>query len=407
MNLYRKFLVTVLLLGVLADCGSGASGEKTGDGFAQSTSPYTGKSVSFERQSVSDYVSGNKNVDDGYLSYHPSVSSRSSSASSKSSGRWKEKGMDLYRIFVETLSLYGLNTGYGGKASGEETGDDFAESTSHHAGGSVSSGGHSSSGYVSGDKNADDGYMSYHPPVSSTSSSAASQSSASSSLDDGGEEGEGTVSANPPHPEAKPAGWYMRTVLTASLDDGTVVMQQRGGVFGELRDSIDEEDRHDIASFGSAVLQMLFVNDNSDKTYFSDYRAYNPDAKKVWTFRVVNQESIDLSDASIAFTVEGPYDAYENTEQKSPQYIEKPSADRRLKSSLTLVDLDHQKTYEYEELKNTALSMDGKHTRTFRWVLGAVYASDMQMPSGAPVLRAAPLQRRKAGEGKFGLPPSF
>jgi len=215
----------------------------------------------------------------------------------------------------------------------------------------------------------------------------------------------------------KPSGWYMRTVTTASLPDGTTFTHKSAGVFGELDESQDGKDRHDIASYDKAVLQAVFVNDNIDpqNTYYSDYRHYGQNGKEVWTFQVKNQQTTDLSNAAIHFEVEGPYTVYKNTKETSPRYIEKASKDESKKRALTLVDVDNQRTYSYEELKTADLNMDGKHTRTFRWVLGDVDDADiepLQTKVSTISLRSASAKSTVddfsptiANGSKFGMPP--
>ncbi len=195
---------------------------------------------------------------------------------------------------------------------------------------------------------------------------------------------EETLDAETPTPipavVVKPSGWYMRTVTTASLPDGTIIVHKSAGVFGQLDESTEGKDRHDIESYGKAVLQAVFVNDkiDSEKTYFSDYRAYEENGKEVWTFQVKNQQTTDLSNAAIHFAVKGPYIVYKNTKETRPRYIEKASKDESKKRALTLVDVDNQRTYSYDELKTANLNMDGEHTRTFRWILGDVDNADME-----------------------------
>lgn len=222
----------------------------------------------------------------------------------------------------------------------------------------------------------------------------------------------------PPPVVTQQSGWYMRTVTTASLPDGTTFTHKTAGVFGELDESKDGKDRHDIPSYDKAVLQSVFVNDNIDpqNTYYSDYRHYGQSGKEVWTFQVKNQQTTNLANAAIHFEVEGPYTVYRNTKETSPRYIEQLSKDDSKKRALTLVDVDNQRTYSYDELKTADLSMDGKHTRTFRWVLGDVSNEDMQ-PLQANVstqsLQGQSTQNAESdfipapSDGTFGTPPEL
>jgi len=218
--------------------------------------------------------------------------------------------------------------------------------------------------------------------------------------------------------ESRASGWYMRTIATAVSSDGQIFGHKTAGVFGELDESVDGLDRHDIEAFGKAVFQVRFINKSfgTDRDYFSDYRTYyGSESKQVWTFQIKNQKTVDLSNATVRLAVEGPYDVFKNKE--NGLYIEELSPDQSKKRSLILVDVDNQETYSYNELSYTTFSMDGQHTRTFRWVLGSVDPEDMKpveensaanqrmmtLPAKASKNRA--LDIRQKGSSKFGLPP--
>ncbi len=212
-------------------------------------------------------------------------------------------------------------------------------------------------------------------------------------------------------------GWYMRTIATATASDGTEYIHQTAGVFGELEESNNEKDRHDIASYKTGILQIVFVPEweSGDTTYFSDYRSYDNAQKQVWTFQVKNQRDINLANADLTLSIKGVYDVYRGTQTP---YEEELSDDNSKKMSLTLLDIDNQIKYSYEELKIVNLSMDGVHTRTFRWVLGSVDAEDMQplqtkivdtreaKVSGAiPSSSDLTFKSSEIENGTFGLPP--
>ena len=187
--------------------------------------------------------------------------------------------------------------------------------------------------------------------------------------DNPGEDNNGDNPENTP-PAKKQAGWYMRTVAKATLADGTEYVHQTAGVFGKLDESTNDKDRHDIASMGSekSIFQILFVHpewDDADATYFSDYRKFD-NAKQVWNFKVRNPSSVNLADADLSLSVEGMYTVYKGTNNV---YEEEKASDNSKKTSLLLVDVDNQRTYSYDELKQANLGMDGKHTRNFQWVL--------------------------------------
>jgi hypothetical protein len=205
-------------------------------------------------------------------------------------------------------------------------------------------------------------------------------------------------------------GWYMRTVATATLPDGRAFTHQSAGVFGELKKAKYAKDRYDIPSLGTGILQVLFVPawEQEEKTYFSDYRRLKKKTThraRVWTFQVRNQKTVDLSDAELKITVEGPTDAYWGKEG----IVEKPSQNTRLLKRLKLVDVDKHRVYRATRLENITLSMEGKHTRTFRWVIGKVRKQDFKplpQTQKPPTFQPA-LETQARQNGKFGLPPSL
>jgi len=204
------------------------------------------------------------------------------------------------------------------------------------------------------------------------------------------------------------AGWYLRTTATATLSDGTTLEHKTAGVFGELDESEEGKDRHDIASYGGAAFQVRFINEalGEDTQYYSDYRKYDgTDKKQVWTFVIINQKvddtTPDLSDASLKIEVEQMREVFKK--EGDPFYIEdlaKSTEDKR--QQLTLVDVDNQKTYSYEAWETTTLSMGKLHTRTFRWVLGDVDQSDME-PLTAKTEMSAASKTTRSVEDEFAV----
>jgi len=175
-----------------------------------------------------------------------------------------------------------------------------------------------------------------------------------------------------------PSGWYMRVVAKATDDNDKVYTHNSAGVFGELDESSDSLDRHDIPAKGSAILQVRFINPNLDKDtqYYSDYHSYKQDTtKESWGIVIINDDSnIDLSDAKLNLDIQNLKNIY----KINGKYKEVTSLDTTKRDSLNIVDIDNQKVYTYQELINTDLSMDDKHSREFRVVLGDVTQEDME-----------------------------
>ena len=182
----------------------------------------------------------------------------------------------------------------------------------------------------------------------------------------------------------KYAGWYMRTRVSAITDDGTVYAHNSAGVFGKLKQSKWKKDRHDIPSYGAAVLQVVFPHYNWEEgeagDYWSDYRKYKKrraNKRVVYTFQVKNQKTVDLSNAELYIMLDDAIEVNYVKEKGNVRYIEK-GTNPKIKHKFTLVDVDNKQTYQTDELKNANLSMDGKHTRTFRWVRGNVRKRDFK-----------------------------
>jgi len=204
----------------------------------------------------------------------------------------------------------------------------------------------------------------------------------------------------PPNPP-KELGWYMRTIVEARNSEGRLFVHKSAGVFGEYSDSSDGRDRHDIAAMGTAWLRVVFVHPDWEvKYYYSDYRHYNGNlpSHESWAFEVKNDREIDLSQASLKIVLEGPIAIFEG---KNGSFVEKRTR-IGVKDALSLVDIDEHKIYSFSGMESITLSMDGKHTRSFRWVIGSVTQEDMQ-PIGEE--ERAFVGRRSIERG-FGAPPA-
>lgn len=219
-------------------------------------------------------------------------------------------------------------------------------------------------------------------------------------------------------PVEKVSNWYMKTIVDTTLSDGTNYSYKKGGVFGELQESNDGKDRYDVLSYGTRVLQVVFPQTEwkeNEGDYVSDYHGVKEEGtKSVWTFQVKNQSNdIDLSNAALKITLDGPYDVEFKNEDGYISFKENLSEDTSKKTSITLVDIDNQTEYSYADLPT--LSMDGLKTRTFRWVLGSVDPSDYEAVSSVELdaenlsvsSRSAKISATSNPDDKFGLPPSF
>ncbi len=220
----------------------------------------------------------------------------------------------------------------------------------------------------------------------------------------------------------KTAGWYGKTVVHATAEDGKVYSHKSAGVFGELVQSSDDKDQHDIPGYGPAKLQIVFYKPewgDNNGYYFSDYRSYDDNSKQVWTFQVLNtyveknpDYSVDLSHAFVTISLPAIYDVRYKEDNGGITYKESSESNITLLNRLTLVDVDNNTAYSVSELQTASLNMDGKYTRTFRWVLGTVDQDDYT-PLAAPqrasgrnsAITAFDVELIQQNSGNFGLPP--
>lgn len=215
------------------------------------------------------------------------------------------------------------------------------------------------------------------------------------------------------------AQWYARTTVSAvNPDTQTIIKHKTAGVFGQLYESSDEKDPHDIIGMGteSATLEVVFPQnewDNDNGDYFSDYHSLK-EGSDSWTFQVKNMYNpdrpVDLSNEAITIALDGLYIVESTIVDGSTHYTEKLNrTDKRLEE-LTLIDLDNKVAYTLSELPNAEITMDGMHTRTFKWVLGEVTETDYEplttsVAARSMSLKSMPVSSKTMSDSKFGLPP--
>ena len=233
-------------------------------------------------------------------------------------------------------------------------------------------------------------------------------------VDNPGTDGDVVVQPKPVN-SYKRAGWYGKTKV--SLDhNGKIYTHETAGVFGELVQSSEGQDQHDIPVFGTGTFQIVFPHDDwadANGDYFSNYKAYD-DAKKSWTFQL---KAAGVSNDPITINLDELHDVKYKEENGRVVYKESSENNQSRRAELTLVDVDNSTAYTLEELQTTDLKMDNKKTRTFKWVVGPVDASDYEaaiitsQSSARSASRVAPQTFDEAttkttqGGGKFGLPP--
>jgi hypothetical protein len=222
--------------------------------------------------------------------------------------------------------------------------------------------------------------------------------------------------------EASLTQWYARTTVSAlNPDTQTLITHKTAGVFGQLNESNDVKDPHDIIGMGTetATLEVVFPQsdwDSANGDYFSDYHSVKEGGDS-WTFQVKNMYNpdhpVDLSNEAITIALDGIYTIESTIINGATRYSETlKRADERL-GELTLIDLDNRVAYAVSELPSAEITMDGMHIRTFRWVLGTVDDSTFT-PLVAPLSAKSATFRQSPSQAfqtvpktvtKFGLPP--
>lgn len=124
---------------------------------------------------------------------------------------------------------------------------------------------------------------------------------------------------------------------------------------------------------------------------------------------------MDLSNALITINLDGIYDVSYKEENGVVEYKESTDINNTQRELLNLVDVDNTTVYTVGQLQTANLSMDGLHTRTFRWVLGSIDSSDYETVS-SPAAKIAnysvsspsiKISATLNQNDKFGHPPSF
>jgi hypothetical protein len=214
----------------------------------------------------------------------------------------------------------------------------------------------------------------------------------------------------------KTAGWFAKTDVSINVN-GTVYSHNTAGVFGELKQSKEGKDLHDISGYGDATFQIVFPqtawgDDNGD--YFSNYKSFAEDTieKKSWTFQL---KAAHVSSFPISINLDGVYDVAYRDDRGKVEYKESTEINQTIVADLHLVDVDNAQAYTIAELKTAGLTMEGPSggmdIRTFRWVRGSVDTTDYE-PLSTPSRAAGrntetsfASEPAKTGGGKFGLPP--
>ncbi len=197
--------------------------------------------------------------------------------------------------------------------------------------------------------------------------------------------------------------WYVP--LGVSSHDNLI---DKHNVLGQMRESSDDFDRHDLVElrpFSTPFLTLNFFHpewEKADEHFASDYHDVKRQKRDRWTFQV---ESDDPERMITLFWKEPIVINLEN--DKTVQKL------KRLKKKMWLVDLKSKKvikSYKKNRAESYLFSMEGEEVREFMWVIGKKpsflslkkYASDTKASnkttSTHSTARKAPVYRQNLWE---------
>ena len=164
--------------------------------------------------------------------------------------------------------------------------------------------------------------------------------------------------------------WYARLIAEIPSEN----MKDQGNVLGQLKDSSNTHDSHDLiemAPFGNRFLTIVFPHSEWEErpgNYTSDFHSIDTDVNDEWVFQV--RTSAVNSDVTIRW--EGLYVlASEGTEEQlvKDEFFAKMWVEDTLTAEQIPVIING-------ELQNYTFNMNGQNTREFRWGIGEYVKSD-------------------------------
>ena len=158
--------------------------------------------------------------------------------------------------------------------------------------------------------------------------------------------------------------WYVRLIASAPAES----LQDRSNILGQLSDSIEGCDSHDLqemSHFGTSYLTIVFENDAWNEClgdHTSDFRSTLPSKQTIWDFVVKS----DDPKRSITLKAEMPI-LVDNSNKATEQ--------ERLISSLSkemwLKEISNGRYYEAYidgKAQSYEFTMDGKTLKSFQWI---------------------------------------
>ncbi len=164
--------------------------------------------------------------------------------------------------------------------------------------------------------------------------------------------------------------WYARIIVEIPSEN----MKDQGNVLGQLKDSTNDYDSHDLFEmypFGTRYLTIVFPHqewEDSSGNYTSDFHAMDTDINDEWTF-LVKTSAIN---SNVTLRWEGLYVlATDETKEElvKDEFLEKMWVEDTLTGKQIPVIVNG-------ELQNYTFNMNGQNTREFRWGIGEYVKSD-------------------------------
>lgn len=167
--------------------------------------------------------------------------------------------------------------------------------------------------------------------------------------------------------------WYLRLMVAAPAEN----LLDRGNVIGQLRDSYDEYDSHDLLELNPAFtpyLTLVFPHDEwaEDGHYASDYHDQDYSGSDQWVFMVKSDDS--YRDVTLYWDSVKVIERIEEAAEGKKSWKQSPDAPvaEKLAKRMWLEDLytGEQIDAVYDgKLLSYEFNMQGQTTRSFRWVL--------------------------------------
>ncbi len=164
--------------------------------------------------------------------------------------------------------------------------------------------------------------------------------------------------------------WYARVIAEIPSEN----MKDEGNVLGQLKDSSNDYDSHDLfemAPFGGRYLTIVFPHpewEDRSGTYTSDYHSMNTNTNDEWVFQVrtnaINSDVTLRWEGLYILAKDGSKEQLVKDEFFSKMWVEDTLTGEQIPVIIN------------GELQNYTFNMNGQNIRKFRWGIGEYVESD-------------------------------